>query len=76
MYLIKGGRGFFTQAVSDRTRSNGFKLKESRFILYVRKKFFTQRVVNHWCRLPREVDVPSLEMFKTNLDRDLNNLIY
>ncbi|KFQ64156.1 hypothetical protein N335_12251, partial [Phaethon lepturus] len=55
---------------------NGFKLKEGRFHLDIRKKFFTMRVVRHWHRLPREVvDAPSLATFKARLDGALSNLI-
>ncbi|KFW05241.1 hypothetical protein N327_13909, partial [Fulmarus glacialis] len=55
---------------------NGFKLKEGRFRLDIRKNFFTMKVVKHWHRLPREVvDAPSLETFKVRLDGALSNLI-
>ncbi|KFQ96207.1 hypothetical protein Y956_04769, partial [Nipponia nippon] len=55
---------------------NGYKLKEGRFRLDIRKKFFTMRVVRHSNRLPREaVDAPSLAMFKARLDGALSNLV-
>ncbi|KFM07090.1 hypothetical protein AS27_06938, partial [Aptenodytes forsteri] len=55
---------------------NGFKLKEGRFRVDIRKKFFIVRVVRHWNRMPREAgDAPSLEMFKARLDGALSNLV-
>ena len=43
----------------------------------IRKKFFTQRMVTHWNRLPKEVvDAPSLEAFKARLDVALGSLVW
>ena len=67
---------YFSRACCSRTKGNGFKLKEGRFRLDIRKIFFIVRVVKHWDRLPRlVVDVPSLEIFKVRLDRALSNQI-
>jgi len=70
------GENLFNKGCCDRTRSKGFKLREGRFRLDIRKKFFTMRVVKHWHRLPREVvEAPSLETFKARLDGALSNLV-
>ncbi|KFQ76618.1 hypothetical protein N335_05438, partial [Phaethon lepturus] len=72
----KDGVRLFSRACCDRTRGNGFKLKEGRLRLDIRKKFLTVRVVKHWPRLPREVvDAPSLATFQVRLDGALSSLV-
>lgn len=70
----KAGEGFSLRTSSDRIRGNGFKLKQSRFKIGIRKKFSTVRVVRHRHRVPREeVAAPSLEKFKAQLDGALSS---
>ena len=67
------GSQLFERVDNSRTRGKGFKLKEGRFRLDIRGKFFTRRQVRCWNRLPREV-VDALSL-KARMDAALDSLV-
>ena len=60
---------FFTMRQEDRTRSNGFKIFKRQCRTKARANAFSQRVVNNWNNLPKEVTTaPTVNRFKSALE--------
>jgi len=61
---------FFQYNTDKRTRGHCFKLIKKQCRLDLRKKFFSQRVVNIWNKLPSNVvSATSVNAFKKELDK-------
>jgi len=70
------GADLLPLVTSDRPRGNWMKLRQWKFILDMRKRFFTGRMVGHWNRVPREVvTAPNLSEFKECLHDVLNHIV-
>ncbi|KGL77972.1 hypothetical protein N309_00656, partial [Tinamus guttatus] len=52
------------------------KLRQGMVKLDIRKNFYMERIVQHWNRLPREVEEsPSLAVFKERVDEALRDMV-
>lgn len=62
---------FFSLVTSDRTQEKGRKLSQGGFTgnIFTQEIFFTQRVIEYWNMLSREMDTaPSLTKLKKHLN--------
>ena len=72
----EGGDELSSLVSTDSMHGNGSKLHQGRFRLEIRNYLFTERVVKHWNRLPREVvDASSQSVFKRHVGNAFNNML-
>jgi len=57
----------FPITARDRTIANRFKLCQGRFRLDIRKNYFSESVVRHWNRLPREAFMKCVDVTLRNM---------
>lgn len=71
------GVDLFHQAATDRTRGHSLNLRQGKYRVDIRKKFFTEVIIKYWNTLPGEVvESPSLDIFKQRLDVALVAMVY
>jgi len=71
------GTGLVTVLHGGRTRDNGFKLKEWRSRLDMKRNVFIWWTVKQWSRLPREAVHPqSFEVYKAQLNQALCSVVW
>lgn len=56
-------------AQGDKKSGNMHKLFQGQFCLNKRKKYLHDGTIKNWIRLTKEMESPSLEILKTQLDR-------
>lgn len=70
----KEDRGsFLTRSHMEKPKDNRYKFYGERFILYIRKKFFTGRTNHYNSLLRNRMESSALEVFKMKLDRVLES---
>lgn len=61
----EGSAHLFSAMSGDRMQGNSLKLHQGKFRTDIRRKLFTERVVKHWNKLPKEmIKAPFLSVFK------------